>query len=440
MRSLEILLLIVNLPIALRFLLYRRTFPFWFDAVPLISFLVLMVHAGSEGARWSMGPAYLTTVLLFLSSMVPIARSAPLPNPVRALLGSGSCICLLLAFVLSTALPVFGIPLSTGDFRVGTTTHILARASGHPIKLRIWYPIDEGGGTTSYLFGESKAFSKVVGERLGIPAFLLEHFDLVTTESRVDAELSDVLPRYPVVVHSHDGVLGFPEMHSALLRDLASRGYLVVGINHTGLSTYAVLDQAIVSAEDEQDEHAATTMAADAERVLDWLESLSPANAHGWLADRVDLGRVAYVGHGTGGEAAYDACSQSTSFYAGISIGANLVGRRPLPSRPFMFFNGEGPVGASAEDFFGEMGVDGYVVRVADSGAYSFTDVPLWSPLIPTRLDVGPIEPRRAHFIVSTYVHAFLNASLNRGVIEPLLDGASPEFPDVSIAIHAGDE
>lgn len=439
MRSLEILLLLVNLPIALRFLFYRRTFPFWFDAVPLISFLVLLIHAGSEGARWSMAPAYLTTGLLFLSCMLPIARSAPLPDPVRALLGSGSCVCLVIAFVWSTALPVFTIPSASGDFRVGTTSHVLERTTGRPIQLRIWYPTDEDKGTSPYLSGKSEAFSKALSEHFGVPAFLLGHFDLVKTESRIGADLSDVLPRYPVIVHSHGGVLGFPEMHTALLQDLASRGYLVIGINHTGLSTFAVIDEAVVTSEGDEDEYAASTMVADAEGALDWLEGLTPVNDQGWLADRVDLSRVAYVGHGTGGEAAYDACSQSFSFSAGVSIGANLAGRVPLPNRPFLFFDSHGPAAAQA-DPLEDLEKDGYLVKVADSGAYSFTDAPLWSPMIPTRLDVGPIEPRRAHVISTTYIHAFLNASLNRGAVEPLLDGQAAEFPEVSIMIHKPDE
>ncbi len=432
MRSLEILLLIGNLPIALRFLFYRRSWPFWFDAVPLVTFLVLLIHASSEGVRWAMSPAYITTLLLFLSSMLPMVRSAPLPESVRSVLGAGSCVCLAISFVLSTAFPVFAVPSPAGDFRVGVTTHLLPGDSGRKILIRIWYPTDESG-SSSYLSGAIGTSSRVVAGQLGVPAFLVRHFDLVRTASRVDADLSAVLPRYPVVLHSHDVALGFPEMHTALLQDLASRGYLVVGVNHTGIDT--VLNDGLMLSKNES-----AQMVADAERVLDWLEDLAPTDAQGWLADRVDLGRVAYVGHGAGGEAVYRACGQSVSFNAGVSIGANLVGRSPLPNRPFLFVDPSEKDSSNENDPFAGMVEAAFVLRVADSGAYIFTDIPFWSPLIPTRIDVGPIEPERAHSILSTYVHAFLNVSLNMGVNEPLLERPSSEFPEVSIVVHDVEE
>jgi len=426
MRSLEILLLIVSLPFAIRYLWASRKFPFWFDAIPLLSFLLFLVHTGSEGARWSMGPAYGVTILLFLSSTIPIVRSTPLSESPRRVLGVLSCLGLAVSLVLSTALPVFTLPPPSGDFHVGVSTYLVQPEEGQPIPIRIWYPTDEAG-SSPYVDREQTAAS-FFETQLGLPGTLAQ-FGFVRTQSKVEADLSDVLPTYPVVVHSHDGSVGFPEMHTSLLQDLASRGYVVMGIDPVRATR--VDDSVSVEQATEVD----VSVEADAaEAVLDWLEAVSPDNALGWLADRVDLGRVAYVGHGTGGGAAFLACRESVSFGAGVSIGGELGDE--LPTRPFMAFESR-MGGATSEPFAGAPEV-GYLVGVEGSGLFSFTDLPFWSPLIPIRFDIGPLGPGRAHRICSTYVFAFLNSVLNRGVAEPLLEGPSPDFPEVKIQIHPG--
>lgn len=413
MRSLEVLLLLGNLPTALRFFFHRYAWPYWLDVLPLATFLVFLIHASAEGARWQMTPAYTVTVGLFGLVMVQIVRSSPVSGSFRAVVGTLGTICLAISLVLSTAFPVFKLLPPSGDFEVGIVSHEVDQ-----IRFHVWYPADASDASPStYLFGAED--TRPLAQRFGFPAFALGHFHLVKTASRPFASPSKMLPNYPLVMFSPDSSYKRPELYTTLLQDLASQGYVTVGLHHApGAET--------------------STIIADVERVLDWLEALAPEGAFGWLADRVDFARIAYVGHGTGGGAAVESCRSAGTFRVGVTLGEALPNLSGV-HQPFLVVwtsHGQGATESSVEKTL----ENACVVRIPEAGHDSVTDLTVWSPLIPMKLTAGTIVPDRAHQILAAYLHAFVNKHLNRGGVEPLFEGPSSDFPEVLIEIHEVEE
>ena len=124
MRSLEILLIGVNLLALLWPLLSSRMRRQGMIILPSATFLLLFAHIAVEGYRWQMLPAYLCSVVLFLVGLLGLWWFRPLPGARRRWLLAvlGSCVGLLLlsvATIASALVPVFEFPIHQGPYPVG---------------------------------------------------------------------------------------------------------------------------------------------------------------------------------------------------------------------------------------------------------------------------------------------------------------------------------
>jgi hypothetical protein len=75
-----------------------------------------------------------------------------------------------------------------------------------------------------------------------------------------------------------------------------------------------------------------------------------------------------------------------------------------------------------------------YAVVVRGSDHYNYTDTCL---IDPTHAMVGEIKPVRMLSIINAYVLAFLDRYLKEET-NPLLDGPSSDYPEVTITIRSG--
>lgn len=195
-----------------------------------------MMQALGEGFRWPMIVAYLALIPFFLSGGFRKEK----------MLGAyvGFHLVLMMAVGLLFLFPANDLPEPTGPFRVGTVDGVfenpdrrdpLAPEESESRRLgwQAWYP------SQGYLEFPLAPWIKA-GNRVGplilkvggLPGFLFQYLDQIKTSSRVgDLPLSNLAP-YPLVIMSH-GWLGFRNVHTNLAEEMASRGFVVLAIDHT---------------------------------------------------------------------------------------------------------------------------------------------------------------------------------------------------------------
>ena len=260
----------------------------------------------------------------------------------------------------------------------------------------------------------------------------------------------------PLVVLS-PGFTNARSVLTALAEDLASHGYVAVGIDHTYESVATAFPDGRVTTCLAREaprrggafwEKVVTGRAADVSFVLSELlgepagepaSELAGAQPAWPGAGLIDPSRIAMAGHSAGGAAAIAALLADSRIRAGLDMdGATHA---PIPdsglSRPFLFLGkqanytpgGEGSVTTWERDWERLTGWKRWLL-VAGAVHASFTDLALLAD--ETGLDIGAATPgARSLDITRAYVRAFLDQHL-RGQPQSLLDQPSPRYPEVS--------
>jgi dienelactone hydrolase len=338
----------------------------------------------------------------------------------------------------------------------------------------VWYPAtpDPGADRAVYL-PEPWA---PAGQLLGLDAAGLR------SHAVEDAPVADERSSYPVLVQSQSGFP--PLLLAAIAEELASHGYVVVGVNHTYETAVTVfadgrvvpMSPAAVAGllgpqtetgpyQEQFAQRAAVCdyKAADLASVANQLEQLT-ADPAGLLAGRLDLDRLGGFGHSFGGNAALQWCRDDRRCRAAANLDGALwteVGRvgldRPvlqvLAEHPQLAPSGAEAVAAGmatdaaayeaekAITFGGwrtvqQQGRPGYTVQVKGAGHLSFLDVGLLPVQgegpVQAMLAATSIEPRRMWRITCDLLLAFFATHLQQAAVPPLLMGPSGDYPELS--------
>jgi dienelactone hydrolase len=224
--------------------------------------------------------------------------------------------------------------------------------------------------------------------------------------------------------------LGAPiASYSALAEDLASHGYAVVGINPTGSADVVFPDGHVVPATalggvtgmtvDDwyaSAERVTNVWQADADFVVTTLAANPPE------IGALDFSRVAYVGHSSGGAAAYEACRQDTTCAGAVDLDGTLwteVRQTGLEAPSLILQHAAGEECApdsfcsrAAEDFASvARSPNAQWFAIAGSQHQSFSDAGLlWGPATASR--IGPIEGERMTEITRDLVRSFLDVHM----------------------------
>jgi hypothetical protein len=352
-------------------------------------------------------------------------------------------------------------PAPTGAHRVGRLALDLTderrpdpyarRAARRRLGVWVWYPGTPSAGARpgDYLPGWWRVLGPVWGfrpSRVRVRAI---------TDARVDAEGAP----FPVLAFSPSG--NPPHFYTALFEELASHGYVVVGISHTYETIpISVLPDGGVRllnpkslagafripgkrpyAEDLHERaRLIDVKTADIRFVLDELGEVN--ERHEILAGRLDLTRVGALGHSFGGGASAEACRLDGRFRAGASIDGGLW-KAPADveaSGPFLQLFGEHPeyvmscAEAVSSKYFAtreyceadrettvgawqalhECGRPGSSVLVKGAGHASFIDwplLPLWRYSL-ARRGLGTPPPGVVWRVASDYLLVFFDEHL----------------------------
>jgi len=469
MRPLESLLSLANVLAVVHLVIPPLRTQRWTHHLGPIALLAWVLQVVFEGFRWQLVPAYLLTGIIMLFWMLhrgarSASRTAGVP-PNQLVLGLGvglGSMGLLIATGLPLLFPVFRFPAPSGPYQIGTLTYHWVDESRHEafsadptarreLMVQLWYPAhaDPASRRAPYV-ADARVFASMA-RLLHLPAFMFSHFRDITTNAFPAAAVSDRERTYPVLVFSH-GRGGYRQHNTFQVEALVSHGYIVAAIDHPYAASGVVfpdgrdvrLDPRMMDRQFE--DGIIPFLAQDAVFTLNQLSALNRTDPNGVLAGRLDLQRVGIFGVSLGGEIGAEACRQDARFRALLSMDTwmpHSVVESGL-DQPSMWITRDAAsmrrerwtepdidrTLRTMRSVFERKASDGYFLQVPGMFHQDFSDAALFSPATSLIGVTGPINGARARAIVNAYSEAFFDRYL-KGLAEPLLDIASPLYPDV---------
>lgn len=455
MRVLEILI-----PTLLAiYLVWRHPRPVWVRLLPALGLIVTLVHFSSEGYRWQMIPIYVLTPALAISSLIKLMGTGDWKPSASYL----TLILLAIATALPALLPIPRIPTPSGPFQVGMRTFEMIDESRKEIysgkdeprryMIQVWYPANvKPGDTRAPWMENAEIFAPAIATYIDLPSFFLDHLTLTEIPAYNNAEIATSEELFPVIFFSH-GWNGFNSQNAGQALQLASRGYVVVAMQHTYGAVITVFPDGTVAPNNPNAlpprgdvpnyEDTARILvdqwADDITHALDFLSSDSTGNP---FAGKLDLDRVGAYGHSTGGGGAIQFCGTDPRCKAVLGmdpfmrpVSAEVIASGVSQPSFFMFSQAwaddtDTPSSKLFFQFIPNNTDNLGVISIDGTKHFDFSDLPLFSPIAPQLGLKGPLNGARVTEIVNAYLIDFFELTL-RGVPSPLFDGRFDDFAEV---------
>jgi hypothetical protein len=461
MRPIELILSLLTFLSTILLLLPDVSTKLKYRVAPLLLILTAAAQIFFEGFRWQLWPLMIAISLLLLAA---VTRSTQQPKGKPTAIAIFSLILAILSLAGGWLLPIPKPFPTTGPYEVGTTVFPLADTSRkelyatdtdqpRELMVQVWYPANPGEeGLRAQWMPDIAVAGPAIAAWVDLPSFALNHLKYAKVNAYLDIPIASDSENFPLLIFSH-GWSGFKEQNIYQVEELASHGYVVVGISHTYGAVLTVFpdgreiprnDAALPSGVSQEVYDRASNQlvrqwAGDIGFVLD--EFSRRDQAGDWLfADKLDLSKVGIFGHSTGGGAAAEFCGIDNRCDAALMmdlwvepvsdeiVTGGLTQPTLLmhsadwvdldnPSRNFLWI-GE-LVGAS----------NGEVTefRIKGTEHYDFTSVPLFTPLANAIGLKGPIPGNSGLELINFYTVAFFDQYL-RGDDQGLLLSENSQF------------
>jgi dienelactone hydrolase len=345
----------------------------------------------------------------------------------------------------AAASPRLSVLPPSGPFHIATISRQISDPARptHATMIQLFYPTSATHGRPAPY--TPKRTADLTAKALHYPAPLVES---IKTHALAG---TPALPGARPVILFSPGLTELRSDATALTEDLASRGYIVVAIDHPTESALVQFpDGRIVtgSFHDSQDPatsirlrgKAVTRRIGDIRAVVAALPTL---NAQGLLRGRLDLKRIGMFGFSLGGAATASAMRSLPQIRAGVDLDGSLYGRalrKPL-NRPFLFLARDGHGNQTDTSWVADWTkLRGWrrQIHLTGAGHGDFSDTASFlHQLNPNTTDpsgyYGPINPDQATTATRTMLVAFFDRFL-RGATsaELLLD--HPAAVDANLA------
>jgi pimeloyl-ACP methyl ester carboxylesterase len=398
---------------------------------------------------------------------------------------------LLMHLPTTAQTPTFELPKPTGPHAVGTTAWRITDpfrretfADGaREVEVVAWYPAAAASRTPAPYLREGQAEARTWATLLKAPDTTFDGLAAVVTHATLDAPPVKAPAMLPVLLFSH-GYTSLTSAYTALMEDLASHGYVALGIVHpyevavatlgdgrsvTMLDEAGTLRQGIrdVFAEwgPEDATMAKVTAAAGVEEqrtllrgylskipqtdlaLRRWVDDTTlvlnslarpvepSSNGAGLLAGRYDLARVGAFGHSMGGVTAAQFCAEERRCRAALNLdGIPQYGTlidKPL-DRPFLMVYSARPGRAGASDaIYARAASPYYRVDIRETLHLDFCDLNFWGGPMRERGAFGALAPARAAELTRLIVREFFDQTLLKKTSRLLSNVAN--VPEVTV-------
>lgn len=369
------------------------------------------------------------------------------------------------------------LPAPTGPYPVGTTDlHLVDQSrtdpwasDGKPRELMttVWYPAVPGRGSPAP-YAPAKA-GPMIADELGTALGLKPgQIDLAgaSTHARTGAA---AIGRHPVVLFS-PGLGTSRVVATNQVEDLASRGYVVVTMDHTGEAPVEFPDGRVTSllVPDNGLEKAIAVRVADTRFVLGALERLAAGDNPDaerrrlppGLGRSLDIRRTGMFGYSAGGFTAAETMLVDRRLDAGINLDGTMQyawpdgklsesAKRGL-DRPFLLFGAGGhshlrKPGTPLDDpswasFWANQRGWKLDIQLADGTHAAFADYQFMVAQLDRKFDlpdalvrevIGTVDPERSVAAQRAYVGAFFDQMLKHRP-QPLLWRESRRYPEIT--------
>ena len=364
------------------------------------------------------------------------------------------------------------LPSPTGQFAVGRTTFEwinnletdeLSPSPGvkREVAVWVWYPAAAPASPADYL---PAPWRLALEQQSGVlmSKFLTRDLSVVRTHSTSDPGVSLHQRSYPVVIMRAGGGALTTDF-TTLAEDLASHGYIVVGLDapyRTGVFVYP--DNRVVARSPANDpENLSPDQAerlinrllpmwtSDTKFVVSQLEQLNAADPSGRFTGHLDMQRLGMFGHSFGGATALQFCHDDSRCKAGVDIDGAPYGSvvQEGLTQPFMFILSDHSrdladpasqqIHANFQSIYDRLPNGRLFITIRGANHFSFSDQMLLKSRFMIgmlrRLGFGSLEGRRGLAITTQYVHTFFDVYLKDAPVREL---TSQQYPEVQFGLQ----
>lgn len=408
----------------------------------------LLLHIIIEDWRLPMVPIYTLTIVLVIYCLFKKQNVAPNPpKRIRSILLSFlSLTAGILFWGIASLLPLFQFTKPNGPYPVGVIDYTLTDSNrklpdgaSRQLNVRVWYPASSEATIPANYIPHADLLAKAIKQEYGLFwSLLLNNYRHLEIPAQYNAPFYKSIDKVPVVVYLHGNQLGTRFTGSFQAMELASHGYMVIALEHPSTAFLSVFDennyttftQAFKGLPDSFNAHNKVSipiiseMQADVQFVLDYLEHIDRYEPNSPLSNVMDHNRIGLIGHSFGGAAAAHILTNTSVAKVAIDLDGYLYGQYPpknlegVQPKPLLILNGGLEIKGLEETMTGLeeeralrnrlLGKDGLEVTLPQAGHLSFTDIPLYSPIL------KPLAPdiRAQHRLINEHTLRFLEKHL----------------------------
>ena len=348
----------------------------------------------------------------------------------------------------------FYFPKPKGPFGVGTEIHQLENSvhqnqttqddttSTRDLTIQFWYPTQKKASRAATPLSPEL----VMHYKKILPLLNIYGFYTVYTHAQPHAPIAQAKEPYPIIIYSHGGMQLLGD-NASLCEELASQGYIVVGIGHPqenflkALSTGCCDHTELANQEIE-------LRVTEAQRVIDYLETLNQQPTNSMFFGHLNLQQIGMAGHSIGGATAVQLCRRDDRCKACVNMDGSLVGKNITApfSKPLMLLLGGETIKMMSpvteeekikrfgtkeifvevkkyyleafETLMKNMGTYVHKIIIPGAGHNTFCDLSLLryhSTFTRFKeLGTGDLNGYRAHEIINSYICAFFDKHLKK--------------------------
>ncbi len=447
MHIFEVFIFILSMGLMWMFISNRTTKKPYVVSLLSLSVLFLTLHIIVDGSRWQLFTLYFVVLFLGIMVYLKLIVNIVFKNFVRRSIITVMTSFIVISIASAFVFPIYEMPTPNGEYLIGTSSYVIEdknrdelysgdSSEFRKIKIQIWYPAEtiEGYERAPWL-EDGVVVARSLSKDTGLPIFVLDHAVDIMSNSYIDAPISSVLDKYPVIIISH-GWRGFRNLHSDFAEELASQGFVVVGIDHTYGSVATVFSDddiaylnldALPERETTPDflEYAnqlVNTYAGDITTTINYLEYLNDPFHQSQYDEKLDLNNIGLIGHSTGGGGSVAVALNDNRIKSVLGLDAWV---EPIDANeidkgltiPSLFIrSGAWEIGYNNESLYELIENSTYpsdFYQIDGTTHYDFAMVYMYSPLTKLIGFTGEVESEYLTSILKSMMTDFFNETLN---------------------------